>query len=188
MPTLLGFHAQYWENNRHRGTVTPAASTRRGAYPLWQSSVIHMVAFGPMLSAFWAKLQWIWQAFKLLWYVDRADQGQVLDWIERWPRYSPQERHVFLRLVQLMGDPAWIDARQAVRATATTLGFNEPAFWKGLSRALKDNPGSAQNTFRHLYAVQILRTSGRVLSNPDLHLLTEAAYHAFTAEPKRTMA
>jgi hypothetical protein len=84
------------------------------------------------------------------------------------------------RAQSLMNHPAYPFAQEAVRKTATTLGFNRPEAWQGLSRHMKASPGRAENVFRHMNACQIVRnTAPSTLTNPDCNLLVELAYHDF---------
>ena len=163
MPTLGGFHTFYWET--FSTVVTPPPGQGRGGYPLWQASVIAPSGLG-MLGAWWdtqyARLQWFWRFLK------------------RMHRLDTERRSVLLRVLETLESPAYGTARSAVRTTATTLGFNRPEAWKGLSRHLKDSAGRAENTFRHLEACRLLREQANsTLTNPQQHLTVELAYQGF---------
>ena len=84
-----------------------------------------------------------------------------------------------------MKSPVFAEARTAVRAVAQTLDFNHPEMWVPYGRALKADPGQAENTFRHLKAVHDVKTTliaqGLPPSNPDTHLAVELAYVGFAA-------
>jgi len=80
----------------------------------------------------------------------------------------------------LLNHPAYPIAQQAVRKTATTLGFNRPEAWQGLSRQMKSSPGYAENIYRHMQACQWTKAEApSTLTNPDCNLLVELAYHEF---------
>jgi hypothetical protein len=93
-----------------------------------------------------------------------------------------QQRAVIWRCVDLVESPAFPVAVQAVKRTATTLAFNRPESWSLLKAELKSSPGNAENTFRHLNTVNVLRLNytSSTLSNPTAHLLVELAYHGYT--------
>ena len=116
---------------------------------------------------------------------DRAVQEQRDLWMERLGRYNAEQHQVLTRVATALEHPAWDRARQAVRECATTLGFNDPDAWRPYSRTLKQDPGQAENVFRHVKAVHALREAlgaeGVLLSNPEAHLLVELAYHGFSA-------
>lgn len=104
----------------------------------------------------------------------------MLDAVET---FSDEQQAVTTRVLDTLASPAFPLAQLAVRGTATTIGFNRPEAWRDLSRAIKDDPGRAQNVFRHLEAMRRLRVSvreqGSTLSHPHQNLLTELAYVGF---------
>jgi hypothetical protein len=187
MPTLGCFSQQYWNGNRHTNQVIVPLKAGGGGYPLWQSSV----AFGlfPMeaLRTGWAKVRWCASLVRLVWRIDPRDRGWLRDWIVDLPAFTPQERYVYDELRHLMASPLWPVAQHAVKATATTQGFNEPKFWKSISAKVHTDPGHAAQLFRHLHAVQQLQEILPALSSHQRNLVIEAAYHAFTQIPKRTV-
>jgi hypothetical protein len=91
---------------------------------------------------------------------------------------SPADSDVLTRATALLQHPAYPAALEAVQQTATTLGFNRPEAWQGLSRVMKASPGRAENIFRHMRACELTRElSPSTLTNPDCNLLVELAYH-----------
>lgn len=162
MPLVGEFHTQYWEFS---DTTAAPVHIGRGGYPVWQASVIVPSLLG-MLGAWW-DTQWE----RARWFVR---------FMRRVHRLDVERRAVLLLTLDRLESPAYAVAQRAVRETARTLGFNRPEAWKNLSRALKDSPGRAENTFRHLEACRRLReASGSTLSNPVQHFTTELAYQGF---------
>lgn len=93
---------------------------------------------------------------------------------------DPERRAVLDRSLDALESPAYAVAQQAVRTTATTLGFNRPEAWKDYNREIKSDPGRMENVYRHLRACHLLRdAAGSTLTNPDQNLLVELAYHGF---------
>jgi hypothetical protein len=166
MSPLVGEHHQrYW--NLSDTNVAPV-HIGRGGYPLWQASVIAPSLFG-MLGA------WIdTQMDRIKWFYRLFRRIEKLD---------TERRAVLLQTLDTIEAPTYTLAQVAVRETARTMGFNRPEAWTQLSRALKDSPGRAENTFRHLEACRRLRqasaASGSTLTNPVQHLTTELAYAGF---------
>lgn len=101
------------------------------------------------------------------------------EWIKHLAGCTPEQRAILDSVIAAMQSPHWETARRVVRDTAQTLGFNDPNAWVQYSRAVKKDPGQAENTFRHLKSVHDLRGEVGVLSNPQAHLLIELAYHGF---------
>lgn len=166
MPTVGLFHSFYW--NLSDTNVAPTIAGR-GGYPLWQASVIAPSLFGAIGAWWdvqWARFQW-WRRFG-----------------PRVHRLTREQRAIVLTVLDTLEAPAFAQARLAVRGTATTLGFNRPEAWKELSRSLKDSPGNAENTFRHLEACRRLKVweqaaGGSTLTNPQRHLAVELGYVGF---------
>jgi hypothetical protein len=98
-----------------------------------------------------------------------------------------REQAVLERTLAILESPAYQSAKQAVYQTATTLKFTRPEAWIPYSRALKADPGRAENVFRHVRAMDLTdaltRARGSTLSHPELNLSVELAYHAYTVEP-----
>ena len=197
MPTVGFFGQQYWNGNRHTNVVVPPPDSSMGGYPLWQSSV-SIVVFGPplnLLRVIWRRFRFVLSLVPLLWWTAESDRVWVRTWLkgwpgywlEAWPGYSPQERYVFDELATLFVSDTWPKAQQAVAQTATTAGFNEPKYWKGLSTMVHATPGKAAQHFRHQDAVRNLQTLGVDRSSHEMNFVVEAAYHAFTQIPKRTV-
>jgi hypothetical protein len=97
-----------------------------------------------------------------------------------------RRRAVVLTALDALEHPAFPLAQSAVKKTATTLGFNRPEAWKELSRELKGSAGHAENAFRHLEACRLVRANlmDSTVTNPEMHLIVELAYHAFTVKPR----
>lgn len=189
MPTIGLFSQQYWNGNRHTNVVIPPLGVTGGGYPLWQSAV-SMAIWGPpldLLRVYWARLRWAWLVLRLLWAAPDDDRDWLVSWVRSLPSYTARERYVFDELRGLMASDTWPKAQLAVAQTATTLGFNEPKFWKGLSTMVHATPGKAAQHFRHLEALKNLQALGVSLSSHQMNLVIEAAYHDFTQIPKRTV-
>ncbi len=166
MPTVGTFYTHFFGFSST--TATPVTGFVAG-YPSWQASVIAPSLFG-MIGA-WidtkvAQFHW-WQAL-----------------YRRFQALGPEKQAVLYAVMDLMERPTYAVAGQAVRKTATTLGFNEPGAWIHLSRAIKASPGRAENQYRHLNACTILTDAAKqnvcsTMTNPDLHLTVELAYRDF---------
>ena len=138
----------------------------RGGYPGWQASVIAPSLFGMVgawIDARWALVKYHWRLAKRVHALSRESQ------------------YVVTKVIDTLEDRRYPFAQQGVRKTAKTLGFSRPEAWKELSRAMKADPGRAENTFRHMHAMKLLRElSGSTCTNPDANLLVELAYQGFT--------
>jgi hypothetical protein len=169
MPVIGEFHEQYWDISST--AVTPIARPAAGGYPQWQTSVTLGSVFGGAL-IFWERfVDWVGWAWTLL---------------RRSHRYDWERRAVVLHALDALEHPAYPIARLSVRKTATTLGFNRPEAWKELSRELKGDPGRAENAFRHLEAMRLMRANNiqSTLANPQANLIVELAYHGFAVNPR----
>lgn len=168
MPTIGNFHTQYWASS---DTAVPGApGLGRPGYPPWQSGSIIVlgVGFGGLLPYWERFVTWcarMWRFMGRMWTLTPA-QCLVLD-----------------RVLHTFEHPAYPMAGKTVRKTATTLGFNRPEAWQELGKALKRNPGEAENTFRHLESCRLLHLNlvGSTLTNPQAHLMVELAYQEFAA-------
>lgn len=137
-----------------------------GGYPGWMAGVITPSLFGILgawIDARWALVKYHWRL------------------IRRVHHLSAESKYVVSKVLDVLEHPNYPTAQKAVRVTATTLGFSRPEAWKGLNRQMKDSPGRAENTFRHLNACELLRTTASsTLANWDQNLFVELAYHGFT--------
>lgn len=99
--------------------------------------------------------------------------------------HLPTERLRVLRtVITTLDSPLYPVAKRAVRETSQTLGFNRPEAWVPYSRELKSEPARAENVFRHLHCMRLIRDySGVTLSNPEQNLLAELAYHEYGIQP-----
>lgn len=170
MPTIGIFHTKYWEFSDTN--VAPVRITK-GGYPAWQASVITPSLLGMIGAWLDTKLE------QFRWWKKLFRRVQALD---------PERTAVLLYSLTMLEQPAYTAAQTAVRQTAVTLGFNRPESWKELSREVKDSPGRAENTFRHLLACRkvnvTMRAQGSTLTNPVLNLVTELAYQGFALKGK----
>lgn len=116
----------------------------------------------------------------------RPRVAKLLQWARKAKKQpAPVVPDVLQQADSLLHHPAYPFAQDAVRKTATTLGFNRPEAWQGLSRHMKSSPGRAENVFRHLEACRLTReTCGSTLTNPECNLLVELAYHDFALRGK----
>lgn len=184
MPVVGEFHGHYW--NLSDSNAAPVAGPGRGGYPAWQASVTSMIIFGPpldWLKALWLRLRWLVRLLVWGWRVPRDEREWTLVTLGQIVRLGREERAVLGQALTLMDSPNWQPARTIVRQTAQTLGFNRPEAWLPYSRALKAEPGQAENTFRHLKSVHDLRAQARssTVTNPQAHFLIELAYQGFGA-------
>lgn len=169
MPVVGEFHTVYWENSDT--AVTPVSVSPGGGYHHWQASVVTVGSGLGGLLPYWERavdrIAWFWRLFR------------------RTARLGPVDRQVILRAVDALEHPSYPLARQAVRKTARTLGFNRPESWKELGRELKASQGRAENAFRHLEACRLVRENliSSTVSNPMCNLVVELAYHEFTIRP-----
>lgn len=116
----------------------------------------------------------LWERFADAW-------GWFWTLFRRTLRYDTEQRRVVLKTLTALEHPAYGVAQHAVRKTATTLSFNRPESWIGLSRAMKSSPGNAENTYRHLEACRLTRANllNSTVTNPQCNLIVELAYHGF---------
>jgi hypothetical protein len=168
VPVVGAFHTFYWENSDTR--VTPVSVGGPGGYPNWQASVVAaslLGALGAWLDVRIAQAQWLYR------------------FVRRLYRLEPERRAVLVHTLDTLERPTFQTARIVVRETAQTLGFNQPGAWKDLGRALKEDMGRSENTFRHLRAMQRLRDlAGSTLTNPEQNFLVELAYQGFALKGK----
>lgn len=169
MPTFLIFHTNYWEFSDTN--ITPVVTAKSAGYPAWQASVITPSLFGIIgawIDTWMVRWRW-WKAFA-----------------PKVHRLTLERRDVLVHVLDLLGSDTYTSARQAVRKTATTHGFNRPDAWMDLRRSLKDSPGQAENVFRHLEAMRLLKRDhqGSSFTNPTAHLVTELAYVGFAKHPR----
>lgn len=171
MPVQSWAHSAYWADTST--AITPVVPTSgQPGYPLWQGGVVVLPSlFGGV--AAWAG---IWRdRLRILWRLTSTMMG-----------FSPEQQAIVWRCLEAVGSPQFPIARQAVKKTATTLGLNRPEAWNYLKAELKRDAGNAENTFRHLHTVNLLRSNlvGSTLSNPQAHLLVELAYQGFSMKVK----
>ena len=186
MPTVGPFHRFYWKA-RANPVAPPVRS--RGGYPPWQASVTSALVFGwvPLdaIAPIWRQVRWLLHIARRLWpWRAPETQDRLETWIARIESFDAEQLAVLERVVAAMTGPHWPAAQQAVRTCATTPKFHAPEQWVVYSRELKANVGQAQNIFRHVKALSVLRPLGdgpAPLSNPEAHLLIELAYQAFAA-------
>jgi len=166
MPLVGEFHQKYWNIS---DTNLPPVHLGRGGYPIWQASVITPSLVGIVGAWLDTKLE------QFRWWRALYRRIKVLD---------RERRAVLLIALETLEHPAYTSAQTAVRQTAVTLGFNRPEAWTELSRQVKGSPGRAENHYRHLLACRkvdtAVRAQGSTLTNPELNLVTELAYHGFS--------
>lgn len=121
------------------------------------------------VQAWWERLVWLWVTVRRL----------------RLLSLTSEQLAVVERAVRLMQGSHWAEAQRAVQACASSPKFHKPEQWVEYSRAVKANPGQAQNVFRHLKVVQGLRATHSNLTNPEAHFLAELAYQGFARIDRR---
>lgn len=167
MPTIGAFHGFYWMTG-DAAPGPPAGGVSPPVYGTWQASVV----VGSLFGAIGAR----WDAF-------RAAVRYWWGLKTRIERLDGERRAVLFATLDLLESVHFPRAQVAVRETATTLGFTRPEAWLALSRAIKADPGRAQNVFRHLEAMRRLRVAsdaaGEVVSNPVQNFAIELAYQGF---------
>jgi hypothetical protein len=163
VPVIGEFHTTYWENS---DTSAAAVHVGRGGYPSWQSAVVVGSIFGG-IALHWERVcDWIGWAWTL---------------IRRSYRFDPERRAIVKQTLAALEHDAFPTAQRSVRKTAVTLGFNRAESWKDLSREIKNDPGRAENTFRHLEAMRLTRVNniGSTMTNAEQNLIVELAYQGF---------
>ena len=202
MPSFV-FHRNFWATSD-----TNAAPIRitRGGYPMWQSAVIFTCGFGFQgLSIWWAVftdwLVWTRTMLGFWWHTSRSRRQEVertmttlqtltaarrpllLRTVGALGRFDDEQRAALARTMDALDHAAFPVAKQAVRATAVTLGFNRPEAWVNLSRRIRASQPEAENMYRHMHACVLVRDTAlpSTLSNPELNLVTELAYQGFAA-------
>lgn len=205
MPVQSFGHSHYWAGAPSTVVAPPNLPIAiTSGYPSWQGGTIVASLFGGVgarLSHAWAWLRWVVAFVRRVMglaprhrdlYVALLAQLEAAPASDR-PALDAlrlaadihslpdADRAALGRAVQTYRHPAWPLATAAVRQTATTLGFNRPEAWIPLNRMLKHDTRSRENLFRHLEACRIVRANlvTSTLSNPDLHLLVELAYHRY---------
>jgi hypothetical protein len=117
--------------------------------------------------------------------VDVVREVTRVDLRDRIVALDPERTAVLTRSLDLLESPHYVVAQQAVRKTATTLGFDRPEAWKDLTRHMKEDLGRTQNVYRHLKAMRLLRDAANsTFTNPEANFLTELAYQGFSAMGK----
>lgn len=172
-------HNFYWVDQST--VVAPPVVSKGGGYPMWQAGPISVAGslFGG-LQGLWDRFMWWFQLYIRLksWHPEQVHAA-----LDRWETSSQAPDGVVERVHALLNHSAYPSAQAAVRRTATTLGFNRPDAWQGLSRQMKSSPGRAENVYRHLQACEWTREgSPSTLTNPECNLLVELAYHDFAAK------
>ena len=165
MPTLWA-HRTYFNNSST--VVPPTLAASDGGYPRWQASVIAVGAFPGHLQVLWERLKAWWRPVRIVEvpvpvapdvvYVPVAPKTKVRKRVTALVQWARQARKakpappvsVLEHVKALRAHPAYPIALQAVAETATTIGFNRPEAWQGLSRQMKSSPGRAENTYRHM--------------------------------------
>lgn len=172
MPVIGEFHDKYWRA-RAGAPAPPTYTGDASQYPAWQTSVtMHCSLVGGLIEAvtvLWARLQWLWRVARRL----------------RLNSLTSEQLAVLDQAIALMQGPPWATAQGLVQQVATSPGFHRPEQWVEYSRAIKANPGQAQNVFRHVKVVHALTASHPELTNPEVHLLAEMGYHAFARIDRR---
>ena len=203
MPLVGEYHRQFW---RARANPVAAPVPGKGGYPAWQASVCSMMAILPPFDALqplWITWCWLWRVVRSLWrcpvelrddvdqwigwvlYTERDRRNRTAEWDVRLASCTTPQLTVLTKAVETVSSPDFHVALEAVRQTATTLGFNHPAAWKPYSHMLKESPGRAENVFRHERACTLTRAAvTRTLTNPEVNFLVELAYHGWTVSPK----
>lgn len=186
MPFGALAHNHYW---RFDDGVGPSPLGPGGAwmYPMWQTTVLLSSGFGS-LQILWERASWaIRWTWRLLWI---SPQDRV--WIDRhlpaMLELQDERRMVVAHSVCLMQSPAYPIARQAVRATATTIGFNKIKAWKSVGNQLKERADWAENSWRHLEAMRRMDwecfQQNIKLNNPQKNGIVELAYQGYALKPK----
>lgn len=173
MPTIGPFHRFYWKARAN--TPPPAGTWAPWGYPRWQTAprsgvMLSLAIWGVSLDTIrpvLTQIRWVWRLVRVVWWIRDAERQAVL-----W------------RVIEQLASERWPHAQSAVRACAHTPKFHHADQWVEYGRALKANPGQAQNVFRHVKVVHALRglqDDGGPISNPDAHLLAELAYQGYAA-------
>jgi hypothetical protein len=119
----------------------------------------------------------------------RTRVGGLVRLAKRVARLPDAQQVVVTRALDLLEAPQFGLAQTAVQQTATTLGFQRPESWRSLSHLLKADQGRAENMYRHVKAVEMVRdlarAQGSTLTNPAANLLVELAYHEYTVTGRR---
>lgn len=104
-----------------------------GWYPAWQGAAI--------LGSLWGPLQEWWETWLAVRRVYHLLRG-----------LDAERRFVVERTAQLLREPTYEAARQAVRGTATTRGLREGAMWVWISRRCHERPHWTENIYRRIHA------------------------------------
>lgn len=197
-PTVGEFHQKYWVNSDT--SVTPTVISA-GGYPAWQSqptgvtlgASIWAVPAPVLLTKFWALLAWALSFVVFAVWTTRRwpkkNREAFLATVRSLTDLDEERLAVLARTVAVLQDPVYRIAKDGVKQTAQTLGFNQPQAWVKLSHTLKDRSGWAENSWRHLHACHLTdlsaRAQGSTLCNRDRHFAVALAYEGFVVNPER---
>lgn len=180
MPTIGSLHGTYWRARAN--APPPVLASRPMSYTRYQRVMVFGALFGG-LQPIWEQIVWYGRLARRLWRW--RDHRRLETWIARLETLDPEQHLVLERVVDALTGPFWAEAHAAVRACATTPKFHQPEQWVAYGRLLKANMGQAQNVFRHLRALDTIRTirdeTPARLSNPEAHLVIELAYQGLAA-------
>ena len=184
MPVQGWGHSHYWAGT----TEVILPSTEAGAaYPMWQASVITPSLFGGLQAGWEAGSEQVkswayWLA--RLWRLPpdtRLHLGALADRLEA---LGPEKRIAIEQAIEAIEQDGYEAAVKAVGDVAVTPGMRERHVWVNISRKIHEWPGWSENMYRHLDAAdrakRSIREAGSTISNPDLNLMVELAYHALT--------
>jgi hypothetical protein len=180
VPTLWA-HSLLFNNSDT--AVAPIVVSRPG-YPAWQSGVI-LPSAGGWCQRTWERIAWLWTWLLRVWHWT-PDEARWFDArVPALAALSGDQRRVVDRVLAAVQHPAFPMAQVAVRETSQILGFNKPQAWARLGTQINSRYDWAENSWRHLQAMQALdrasRAAGSTLTNPDKNLLTELAYVEFAS-------
>jgi hypothetical protein len=197
VPTIGAFHATFWRARAN--PIVPPGPAVSGAYYHWQSTnqsgaVLALAIWGlpdlrrrgrqlrAWVEAWIRRLVWSWRTARGVWrWRVWADQSAArLGQPGRFDDLTIEQLAVLERVLGVMHGPAWVVAQQEVRTCATSPKFHQPEQWVTYSRAVKANPGQAQNIWRHVKVVASIQAAQDV-TNADAHLLAELAYQGMAA-------
>lgn len=188
MPIGAWAHSHYWRFDSQE-PVGGGGASDQGMYPAWQTTVLLGMGFGG-LQQLWDRVafvsRWLWRLSRL-----RASQRRWADThLDAFLTLPCEHRTLIAHTVSLVRDPHYALARDCVKATAMTLGFNKQSSWKLVFRQIEQHQTWAENTWRHLEALRRfeweLQVLNHRLTNPQKHGLIEIAYQGYALCPRPT--
>lgn len=181
MPVLSWAHSQYWQFDD--GVAAPVPVSRAG-YPAWQGGVLTGSMFGA-IQRWWEFAVFAWRWAKRLKALSVHDQLWLAEHLTDLASLKGDRRLVLTHTMKVLQSPHYPLAREAVRSTATTLGFNKPTEWAKVGARHRGDIKLAENTWRHMEAMDRFHIAvNEPLPNTYKNFMVELAYQGYALKPR----